>query len=43
MDTSYQAGQSSKSLRKPDLKKKLVVVGDGAYLVDFLHVVGPFI
>jgi len=29
MDTSYQAGQSSKSLRRPDLKKKLVVVGDG--------------
>jgi hypothetical protein len=30
MDASYQAGQSSNPPRKPDLKKKLVVVGDGA-------------
>lgn len=30
MDPSYQTGQSSDPLRKPDLKKKLVVVGDGA-------------
>lgn len=30
MDASYQAGQSSQSPRRPDLKKKLVVVGDGA-------------
>jgi len=29
METSYQAGQSSIPPRKPDLKKKLVVVGDG--------------
>jgi len=29
MDVSYQAGQPSNPPRKPDLKKKLVVVGDG--------------
>jgi len=29
MDASYQAGKSLNPLRKPDLKKKLVVVGDG--------------
>lgn len=30
MDASYQAGQSSQPPRRPDIKKKLVVVGDGA-------------
>jgi hypothetical protein len=30
MDTSYQAGQPSSPVKRPDLKKKLVVVGDGA-------------
>jgi hypothetical protein len=34
MDPSYQAGQSSNPIRKPDLKKKLVVVGDGAGLTQ---------
>ncbi|ESK83939.1 rho1p [Moniliophthora roreri MCA 2997] len=29
MDTSYQASQASGGTRKPDLKRKLVVVGDG--------------
>lgn len=29
MDTSYSQGQSSQPARRPDIKKKLVVVGDG--------------
>lgn len=36
MNPSYGSGPSSSSTRKPDLKKKLVVVGDGEDLY-FIH------
>lgn len=40
LDNSYQAGQA-KAIRRPDVKKKLVVVGDGTYLPWRQLVLGP--